>query len=312
MLPNYEQLVEKIAKAANLSVEEVKQKVEVKCAKLSGLISKEGSAQIVASELGISFEQEKFKINELLNGMRKVNVIGKVIQLFPVREFTTKTGNQGKVLNIILADDSGNIRTVLWDTNHIDLFEKGNIKQGDVVEISNAGIRNENELHLGNLSDIKISNEKLENVKTERNVAEKSIFDLKAGESAKIRGFVVQIFEPRFFEVCPECGKKAVENKCEQHGIVNPQKKALISVVLDDGSDSMRAVMFSEQIKQFGINDEDLESSESFAKKKTELMGKEAYFNCSVRNNQLFNNTELIINGIQEIDLDSLIEDLKQ
>lgn len=311
MLPNYEQLIDKIAKASGLPREEILQKVEAKCAKLSGLISKEGSAQIVASELGISFEKERFKINELLNGMRKVNVVGKVIQVFPSREFTTKTGNQGKVMNFILADDSANIRAVLWDTNHIELFEKGRLKQGDFVEISNASVRNENELHLGGFSEIKLSKEVIENVKTERQALEKNINSLKPGESVKLRAFVAQIFEPRFFEVCPECGKKAVENKCEQHGVISPDKRALIGIVLDDGSENMRAVLFSEQIKQFGINEEELESSESFAKKKEELLGKEAYFNCSVRNNQLFNTTELIVNNIEEVDLDYLIGSLK-
>ena len=311
MLPNYEQLIDKIAKSSGLPKEEIEQKVDAKCAKLSGLISKEGSAQIVASELGISFENEKFKINELLNGMRKVNVIGKVIQMFPAREFTTKNGTPGKVLNLVIADDSGNIRTVLWDTKLIELFEKGNIKHGDVIDVSNGTIRNENELHLGSYSEIKKSDEVFENVKTEKQTLEKNIDALKPGESVKLRAFVVQIFEPRFFEVCPECGKKAVDNKCNEHGNINPEKRALIGVVLDDGSDSMRAVMFSEQIKQFGFVQDDLENGEIFAKKKEELLGKEALFSCNVRNNQLFNTTELIINNTEEIDLDSLIESLK-
>ena len=311
MLPNYEQLIDKIAKASGLSIDEINQKVDIKCAKLSGLISKEGSAQIVASELGISFEKEKLKINELLNGMRKVNVFGKIIQLFPVREFTTKAGAKGKVLNFVLADESDNIRAVLWDMDHIALFEKGELKEGDIIDISNATIRNENELHLSGFSEIKPSKEILENVKTEKQVFEKEINGLKPGENVKLRAFVVQIYEPRFFEVCPECGKKAVENKCEKHGTINPVKRALVSIVLDDGSENMKAVLFSEQIKQFGIDDECLESSELFAKKKNELLGREAYFNCNVRNNQLFNTTELIINTIEDIDLDSLIESLK-
>jgi len=63
---------------------------------LAGLISQEGAAQIVAAELGINFDNEKLKINELLPGMRKVNVVGKVINLFPVRTFTTKKGGRGK------------------------------------------------------------------------------------------------------------------------------------------------------------------------------------------------------------------------
>ena len=63
MADNYVQLVERIASAAKIDKSEVERKVEAKRAKLSGLVSKEGAAQIVAAELGINFEQEKLKIS---------------------------------------------------------------------------------------------------------------------------------------------------------------------------------------------------------------------------------------------------------
>ena len=75
----YEQLIDRIAKLAGLTTEEIQRRVEAKKAKLSGLISNEGAAQVVAAELGISFEKQKFKINDLLNGMRRVIIVGKII-----------------------------------------------------------------------------------------------------------------------------------------------------------------------------------------------------------------------------------------
>ena len=89
---NYERILEKIASSAGLSKEEVERQIEAKRAKLSGLISKEGAAQVVASELGVSFENEVLKIDELLPSMRKVNTSGKVIFISPVRTFKTKKG----------------------------------------------------------------------------------------------------------------------------------------------------------------------------------------------------------------------------
>ena len=99
-MQNYELIVERIAKAAGLEKEEVERRVEAKKAKLSGLISKEGAAQIIAAELGINFEDADLKISELMAGMRKVNVVGKIINMYPVREFN-KNGKEGKVLNFI-------------------------------------------------------------------------------------------------------------------------------------------------------------------------------------------------------------------
>jgi len=82
MLQNYTQLIERIAKSSRLSVEDIERRIEAKRAKLSGLISKEGAAQIVASELGINFEKEKMKVSELLPGMKKVNIVGKLFLFF--------------------------------------------------------------------------------------------------------------------------------------------------------------------------------------------------------------------------------------
>ena len=98
MVGNYERILEKIAKISGLEKREIEEKVESKRTKLSGLISKEGAAQVVASELGISFDNEILKINELLPGMRKVNTLGKIISLFPVRSFRTKKGDESAQL----------------------------------------------------------------------------------------------------------------------------------------------------------------------------------------------------------------------
>ena len=309
-MTNYNQLVEKIAKSSGLSVEDINRRVEAKCAKLSGLISKEGSAQIVASELGISFDKEKLKINELMSGMKKVNLIGKILSTAPIRNFTTKNGVESKVMAMALADETGNVRTVLWDTNHISLFETSKIKEGDVIEVSNGSIRND-ELHLGSFSDIKISKEQITNVKTESFIPEKNLNSVNPGQNIKSRAFIVQIFEPRFFEVCPKCNKKAVNNECGEHGTIVPVKRALITLVLDDGSENIRGVVFSEGIKALGIEDNELENKELFEKKKNELLGEEFIFEGSMRSNSVFNTTELIVNKVNKIEVDSLIESLR-
>jgi hypothetical protein len=309
-MTNYNQLVEKISKSSGLSVEEINRRVETKCAKLSGLISKEGSAQIVASELGISFDKEKLKINELMSGMKKVNLIGKVISIAPVRNFTTKSGVESKVMAMTLADETGNVRTVLWDTNHISLFETNKIKEGEVIEIGNGSIRND-ELHLGSFSEIKLSKEQIANVKTESFSPERNLESVKAGQNIKNRAFIVQVFEPRFFEICPQCNKKAVSNTCVEHGVIVALKRALLTLVLDDGTENMRGVLFSEGIKGLGVEDSELENKELFEKRKNDLLGEEFLFEGSVRSNNVFNTSELIINKVSKVEIDPLIEQLR-
>lgn len=308
MLQNYTQLVDRIARSSGLTNNEIERRVEAKRAKLSGLISKEGAAQVVASELGISFEKEKMKINELVSGMRKVNVVGKVIRMFPVRSYS-KEGREGKIGSFVLADDTSNMRAVLWDTNHISLIEKNEIKEGDVIEIANGSIRN-SELHLTGFSDIKLSNEHLEKVVEDTVIHEKLINQLTQGENAGIRAFIVQIFEPRFFTVCPSCRKKVSETgECPEHGKVAGEKRALLSVVLDDGSETIRAVLFSDQIEKI-IPREELESG--FEQRREGLLGKEMLFSGQVRRNQLYDNLEFFVSEWKEINIEDLIDNLEK
>jgi len=312
MIDNYGRVLDKISQISHIEKEEIERRVEAKRAKLSGLISKEGAAQVIAAELGISFDNERLKIEELLPGMRKVNTVGKIIRLSPVRTFTTKKGDEGKVANLFLADDTSNVKVVLWDTNHIALIENGDFKDGSVVEISNGGMR-DNELHLGSFSEIKLSNETFENVKTEKIVKEKNISDFKISDNTKVRAFIVQMFEPRFFHVCPECKKKVTQEGesfvCKEHGNVLPEKRAILNLVIDDGTETIRGVLFHEAISDLGIGD--LENTEKMIEVRQELLGKEMLFTGNVRMNSYFNNQEFIIDSVQDLNLDELIEKLE-
>ncbi|RLG14538.1 hypothetical protein DRN69_04135 [Candidatus Pacearchaeota archaeon] len=309
---NYKKILGKIAKSSGFEEEEIERRVEAKRAKLSGLISKEGAAQIIAAELGINFDNERLKIDELLPGMRKVNVVGKVINLFPVRSFE-RNGKKNKVANMIIADETSNIRVVLWDTNHIELIEKEKISEGSVVEISNASVR-DNEIHLGSFSELKQSEEVLGDVKTEKIVKEKNISDFSVSDNVRTRAFIVQAFVPRFFDVCPECKKKVTREGdsfvCKEHGRVVSEKRALLNLVLDDGTETIRAVVFHDNLESLGFTN--LENPEGLSEQKNNLIGKEMFFSGSVRTNKFFNNLELIIDNIEEINIERLIEILEK
>ncbi len=310
MQENYQQLIELIAKSSGTSVEEIERKIEAKQAKLSGLISKEGAAQVIAAELGVNFDKQLIKISQIVQGMRKINLIGKIINLFPIREYN-KNGRSGRIGSFVLADDTSNIRTVLWDEGHIDLIEKGQIVDGGVVEIINASLRN-GELHLASFSEIKPSGQVIENAVTKRPVFKKTIVQFNPNDNVSVRAVIVQIFEPRFFEICPECRKKVSEvGECATHGKVSPEKRALLNFVIDDGTESIRAVMFSDQLEKIMTMSE-LDNSELFGVKKKEFLGKEMMVEGNVRKNQLYGNNEFIISGISEVNVDELIAELEK
>lgn len=304
--------MEKISRASGFGKEEIEARISARREKLSGLISKEGAAQVIAAELGISFENEKLKINELLPGMRKVNTLGKIMNVSPIRTFTTKRGEQSKVVNLWIADETSNIKTVLWDTNHIEMLENGKVAEGSVVEITNGSMR-DNELHLGSFSGFKASEEVLGEVKTEKVFREKSIADFKKGENASTRAFVVQVFEPRFFNVCPECKKKAVSEGenfvCSSHGKVMPEKRAVANMVIDDGTSSIRMVLFHDALLKIGFSD--INNQEKFATEKEAFLGKEMVFTGNVRQNNFFNTIEFIADEAREVEPDLVITALE-
>jgi replication factor A1 len=303
---NYDKILEKIAKASGFSKSEIERRIEAKRAKLSGLISQEGAAQVVAAELGVNFENEKLKIEELLPGMRKVNVVGKVIKLFPVRAFKTQKNGEGKVCNLILADETSNIKVVLWDTNHISLIENQELKEATVIEITNASMR-DNEMHLGSFSGLKISDEIIGAVQTEKVSYEKTISEFKMGDSPVVRAFIVQSFEPRFFEVNKETGRKVTEE--DKAKGVETEKRALINLVIDDGTATIRTVLFHENLKQIGLND--LDDLEKTIFQREDLLGKEFVFSGNVRRNNFFNNEEFIVDSVKPVNLDELIMKLE-
>jgi len=313
MLENYDLLLERISSSAGLEKAEIEKRVEARRAKLSGLISKEGAAQIIAAELGVKFDNVQLKISELMAGMKKVNVLGKVISIFPVRSFN-KNGKSGKVANFIIADETGNSRVVLWDTNHIDLIENGEIKQGDVVQITNASTR-EGEIHLSGFSELKKSDVVISGVKTERSFTEKTIDSLQEGNGVSVRGVVVQVFTPRFFSVCPNCGKKVVADaegfSCAEHGKVSPTERALLNFVIDDGTDSLRVVLFSDQLEKLASLDK-LKDGIAFVDFKTDLLGTEVIIKGIVKRNALFNNLELTGNELTKVDPNVLADSLEK
>lgn len=306
---NYKPLVDFISEKSGVSKEEIERRIEAKQAKLVGLISKIGAAQIIAAELNISFDKQTINISQIVPGMKKINLVGKIINLYPIREYN-KNGRSGRIASFVLADNTSNIRTVLWDESHINLVQNKEITQNMSVEITNATLRN-GELHLTSFSEIKPSDKLFNNVILDKPLIKKQILNFVPSDNVSSRAFIVQMFEPRFFEVCSECKKKVSGNgECVEHGKVFPEKRVLLSFVIDDGSDSIRAVAFSDQLEKL-MTREELENPEYFSIKKEELLGKEILISGQVRKNNMYNVNEFIVSNFETIDINKLIEELE-
>lgn len=96
----------------------------------------------------LSEANEAHKINKLETGSDNISVTGRVMHISNVKKFTSKKGREGKLANMIITDDTGEIRVVLW-TENIKFLKK--ISEGDIIKINNAEVKQgfrEDELHM--------------------------------------------------------------------------------------------------------------------------------------------------------------------
>jgi hypothetical protein len=291
-------------------------RIAAKKARFSDLISDEGAAQIVAAELGVSFEKQKLKINDLMIGMKKISVTGKITEEPIIRAFKRQQ-QDAEVASFSIGDETSNIRVVLWDTNHISLIKEGKIRVGSTIEVKNADVRGttEREIHLNSFSELMKSETEIPVVITKKDSPlMKKIAEIKTGEKVNIRASILQMFNLSFFYVCPECNMKATfegeKATCPKHGSIMPRKRAILNMVIDDGSENIRATAFNELIlKIFNLeNESQLDDPNLIIEKKEELLGEEFSFLGRTRKNVLFNRDEFVINDCNKLTADEVIK----
>ncbi|MBL7055557.1 DUF2240 family protein [Candidatus Woesearchaeota archaeon] len=307
----YEQIVEKITSKAGITAEELESKVNSKMEQLSGLISKEGAAHIIANELGIKlFEATsgKLQIKNILAGLRNVETLGKAIQVYELREFNTN-GRAGKVASFLMGDETGNIRVVLWG-EQAEMVKQ--ITPGTIVKVAGAYVKENNgfnELQLNEKSQLVINPEGIKiEVKDSKVSYRKQISELKETDNnVEILGTIVQVFDPRFFEVCPECSKRVkAENEvfaCPDHKVVEPDYSYVLNLVVDDGSDNIRTVFFRENMEKVlkASKEKVLEfkdSPEKFEETKNTLLGNIIKINGRAKKNLFFDRIEFLANNV--------------
>ena len=306
-----DEIIRLIKDKTNVSEAEINLRIDKKLKQLSGLISKEGAAHIVANELGVRlFEQYtgKLQIKNILLGMRDVETIGKVTQIFEVREFQTEN-RTGKVGNFVIGDETGTIRVVAWGSN-AEFINK--MKGGDIVKLKSGYIRENNgrkEIHLNDRSNIIINppGESVGEVKR-YSTTRKKINELRENdEGIELLGTIVQVFEPRFFGVCSTCNKRLKQSEnsfvCEEHKDAPMDYSYVLNLVLDDGTETIRTVFFRNHMETLlKRKKEELlpyrESPEKFEEARQELLGKIIKVNGRTTKNAMFDRLEFMVNNV--------------
>ena len=88
------------------------------------------------------------KISKLESGAQNLSVVGRVVGISNPKNFKSRKGKAGKLCNMKLADDTGEIRVVLW-TENIKLLKK--VNEGDIIQINKVEVKDgyrDKEIHL--------------------------------------------------------------------------------------------------------------------------------------------------------------------
>ncbi len=308
------QIKERISQKTGLSEDEVNQKIKAKLRQLPGLISEEGAAHIVANELGVKLFDigEKLQIKNILSGMRNVDVVGKVLQKYELREFN-KENTSGKVANILIGDETGVVRVVLW---HKQAELVNQLNEGDVVKIRGGYVRENNgrkEVHLSEVSKLIINPPGVEvsvQPYAPQESQRKQIVDINENDSnVEILATIVQVFDINFFEVCLQCNKRIRLRDegffCQTHGKVQPEYNYVLNMYLDDGSDNIRAVFWRDQVNELlGMGKEQVlafkDDPSKFEPIKKELLGNIIKASGRANKNQNFDRIELVISKVDK------------
>jgi replication factor A1 len=292
-----EEIVKLISSQSGLDEEEVMRRIREKQREFYGLISPEGAAHLVARDLGISLVKREFvQISSITADMKEVNLRATVVRMFK------KELKDGKrVANVILADESGEIRLVLWN----EQIDEHKLSLGDEVEIISAipkkNVFGEIELRVREFTRIKKIGKKEIAESRDYGYERASIDKVVPGKKYCIRACIVHVFRGNvFFESCPECGIIIKNSFCPVHGEVEPEKTLVVNTIIDDGYGNMRAVFFSEVAEKLVGYEGKEENIEELL---SSLLGREIVLYGRVRKNENFNRLELIVDDFSDVNV---------
>jgi replication factor A1 len=141
------------------------------------------------------------KIGNLRTGMSSVNVAGRVVNIGSMREFTRRDGDTGKVVSVLLEDETGTVRLSLWDD---DVTMVDDMEPGTIISVENGDTRlslGDVGLNVGQSGKLQINPEDIEVGESDAETKIVPLRDLREGQTnIHVRGTVLEPPEVREVE----------------------------------------------------------------------------------------------------------------
>lgn len=247
-----------------LSEEEIERQIQKKAQQYGNFMTKQGILFIIAKEYGIklyspeidpeiykeieegiNYDEFTIPIEEIQEGMQNIVLLGKIINIFQIREFVRKDGTIGKLGSFIISDTSGTIKVLLWD-DKIVLMNNEYFKKGEIIRIiggySKKGKNNSLEVHMGRKGIIQVSPNNITphlreqfasiSIAAEKDINSRENRTRKLQDLIEISGFIEQIQGFIQIEEFREVNKKGGD------------KTFLLKLIISDDSASIRLLIW--------------------------------------------------------------------
>lgn len=333
-----DEILGKIESQTKLGKEELREKIKRKQNDLSGLVSLEGAAYLVAKEVGVNLlnsERRKLELRNILAGMRSVSAAGRVFKISRIVDFKKRNGSDGRVVNLFIGDSTGFVRMPLWN-DHVVMVEDEIIKLGDIIQISGAfaseNIYGDIELSIGKYGSVFNINDEAFGADIEFPTVDElskaflgprtdrvPIKNISPG-SFEIRATIIDVVRSRFlFNTCPHCGGKAEEMEngsfeCKEHGEVKAEPAMVVSFIADDGTGALRVVAFRDTAEKLTTTTAGelsrLDADERYRLLSGTVVGKEYIIYGRVKKNKQFDRLEMVASSVQNLNISEESEKL--
>ncbi|MEM5878456.1 MAG: DUF2240 family protein, partial [Candidatus Aenigmatarchaeota archaeon] len=205
-----EEILSELETKSGKSKKDLQKLIKKKQDELSGLVSEEGAAHLVARDLGIDLlkSNEKFySIKDIKPEMKRVNLKGKIVSITPLRTFAKKDGSEGSVRNIIISDGTGEAKIPLWD-KQADIADQ--VSVGEVLELKNVASK---QSAFGNIDIVLYRTSSIRKIEEDIPVQVKKTDEIKIKDATEgyfqIKAMIVDVFNtPPVFYTCPKCKSK--------------------------------------------------------------------------------------------------------
>ena len=212
------------------------------------------------------------KIEDLDEDEEDTIIVGRIIEMYDVREFDRDSGESGHVRNIEIADDTGTIRVALWDK---DALKERNIGDGIKLQNPRLALNMDNRLE-ANVSSVTTllepSESELEALPSLEELLE-AIYVSKQIESLleddtniSVTGTIIDVNSDRILRKrCPNCNQSVEESIDEYicdncgHTFDEPDYLLMVPTRIEDDTGDIQVTFFDKLAEELiGMKKEEI------------------------------------------------------